>query len=557
MDKEKQRINISVKGFGQLTIDYKTRLKEIANLVNSENSKSYLGAIINNEVKHLDYEICGESEIEFIDITYKDGLRIYVRTLSFIFIKACKDVYKECRVTIEHSLSKGLYTEIHNVDSITLEDISKIKDRMNEIIREDLLIDRKLVPISEGVKIFTSQKMNDKVKLLNQSQKEYRHLYNLDGFYDTFYGYLAPSTGYVKEFDLRHYHPGIIIQFPRKEENFKIPEFEEQSKLAKVFKEAEEWGDILDVGYVSSLNEKINNNKFDEIIRISEALHEKKIAYIADMICEDEDKRLILIAGPSSSGKTTFAQRLAIQLKVNGRKPISISLDDYFVNRQDTPLDENGKYDFESIDAIDIKTFNTDLIKLLEGEEVELPTFNFYTGQREYKGRKIKVDIRHPIIIEGIHGLNEKLTFSIPQQNKFKIYISALTQLNLDSHNRIHTTDTRLIRRMVRDVKFRGNDPIRTLELWDSVRRGEEKNIFPFQEEADVMFNSALVYELAVLRKHAEPLLSGIDKSSEFYAESKRLLKFIGYFSSIEQEDVIPCTSIIREFVGGSCFTEE
>ncbi len=540
-----------------MSINNKTSLKKIVELTYKDNAKNYLGAIVDNEVRHLNYEVCNGESIEFLDITHKDGLRIYLRTLSYIFIKACKDVFDECRVTIEHSLSKGLYTEIHNVNSITLEDTQKIKDRMKEIINQDLPIERKLIPVSEAVEIFTSQKMYDKVKLFKQSKKEQRHIYSLDGFYDTFYGYLAPSTGYIKQFDLKYYSPGIIIQFPRKEENFNIPQFEEHSKLAKIFKEAEEWGDILDVGYVSSLNEKIDNNNSDEIIRISEALHEKKIAYIADTICENDEREIILIAGPSSSGKTTFAQRLAIQLKVNGKKPISISLDDYFVNRKDTPLDENGEYDFESIDAIDIKLFNKDLIKLLDGQEIELPTFNFHTGKREYKGRKIKVDRTHPIIIEGIHGLNEKLTFSIPKQNKFKIYISALTQLNIDGHNRIHTTDTRLIRRMVRDAEFRGNDPVRTLKLWDSVRRGEERNIFPYQEEADVMFNSALVYELAVLRKHVEPLLRTIDNKSIFYSESKRLLKFIGYFRSISCENCIPCTSIIREFIGGSCFTEE
>ena len=540
-----------------MAIDNKTSLKEIVELTYKDNAKNYLGAIVDNEVRHLNSEVCNGENIKFLDITHKDGLRIYVRTLSYIFIKACKDVFNECRVTIEHSLSKGLYTEIHNVNSITLEDIQKIKNRMKEIINQDLPIERKLVPVSEAVEIFTFQKMYDKVKLFKQSKKEQKHVYNLDGFYDTFYGYLAPSTGYIKQFDLKYYSPGIIIQFPRKEENFNIPQFEEHSKLAKIFKEAEEWGDILDVGYVSSLNEKIDSNNSDEIIRISEALHEKKIAYIADTICENDEREIILIAGPSSSGKTTFAQRLAIQLKVNGKKPISISLDDYFVNRKDTPLDENGEYDFESIDAIDIKLFNKDLIKLLDGQEIELPAFNFHTGKREYKGRKIKVDRTHPIIIEGIHGLNEKLTFSIPKKNKFKIYISALTQLNIDGHNRIHTTDTRLIRRMVRDAEFRGNDPVRTLKLWDSVRRGEERNIFPYQEEADVMFNSALVYELAVLRKHVEPLLRTIDNKSIFYSESKRLLKFIGYFRGISCEDHIPCTSIIREFIGGSCFTEE
>lgn len=552
-----KEIKVKVKNFGTYTFSNTVRIEDIVKKVNKDELIKYLGAIVNNQVKRLDYEICEDSDIQLLDITHKDGMRIYARTLSFIYIKACKDVFNDCKVTIEHSLSKGLYTEIQNVEHLDMSDIEKIKTRMKEIINENLPIKRESLSKKEAIEIFEKQGYINKINLLKQREKETKHVYKLDGFYDAFYGYLATSTGVIEDFDLKYYHPGIIIQFPRKESDYSIPEFQEQSKLAKIFKEAEEWGDILNVGYVSSLNEKIINNSISEIIRISEALHEKKIAYIADKICEDEDKRLILIAGPSSSGKTTFAQRLAIQLKVNGKRPISISLDDYFVNREDTPLDENGKYDFEALEAIDTKSFNKDLVKLLEGEEVEIPTFNFRTGEREYKGHRIKVDKEHPIIIEGIHGLNEKLTTSIPKKNKFKIYVSALTQLNIDGHNRIHTTDTRLIRRMVRDKNFRGNDARRTLELWDSVRRGEERNIFPFQEEADVMFNSALVYELAVLRKYVEPLLQEINQSDTFYSESKRLQKFIKYFKSLDCHDEIPCTSIIREFIGGSCFARE
>ncbi|WP_202708966.1 nucleoside kinase [Sporosalibacterium faouarense] len=554
---ENNTIKINVKNFGVYDVKNGISLDEIIEELNIKNEKKYLGAIVNNQVKRLDYEVKEDSDIEYLDLTHKDGMRIYSRTLAFIYIKACSDLFKNCRVTVEHSLSRGLYTELYNVENIELDDIKRIKDVMGKIIKQDIPIERKLVSKDEAIKIFKDMNMEEKVRLLNQRDKDTKHVYNLEGYYDTFYGYLATSTGVIDEFDLKYYHPGVIIQLPRKESDFKIPEFQEQSKLAKIFKEAETWGDILDVGYVSSLNEKILNNSIGDIIRISEALHEKKIANIADKICEDKDKRLILIAGPSSSGKTTFAQRLAIQLKVNGKKPISISLDDYFVNREDTPIDENGKFDFEALEAIDIKTFNEDLVKILEGEEVEIPTFNFLTGHREYKGKKIKADKDHPIIIEGIHGLNNKLTPSIPQKNKFKIYVSALTQLNIDGHNRIHTTDTRLIRRMVRDKNFRGNDALRTLELWDNVRRGEERNIFPYQEEADVMFNSALVYELAILRKYVEPLLMEIDKSNSFYSESKRLQKFIKYFKSVHEEQEIPCTSIIREFIGGSCFTEE
>ncbi|WP_425449755.1 nucleoside kinase [Dethiothermospora halolimnae] len=557
MVKNKEVVEVSIENLGELVVKKNIKIIDVIRKIKPREYKKYLGALINNEVRHLNYKITEDTTLKLLDITNKDGMRIYVRTLSYIFIKACSDILPNCEVTIEHSLSKGLYTEIHNVDNIDLDTIDKIKSKMKEIINKDLPITREKMPKEAAIKIFNNQNMKDKIRLLKHRNKEYKHVYNLDGFYDTFYGYLAVSTGCIGEFDLKYYHPGIIIRFPRKEENFKIPKFEEHSKLSKIFREAEQWGDILDVGYVSSLNDKILNNSIHELIRISEALHEKKIANIADKICENDDIRLILIAGPSSSGKTTFAQRLSTQLKVNGKKPISISLDDYFVNREDTPLDENGQYDFESIDAIDIETFNSDLIKLLEGEEVEIPTFNFVTGTREYRGNKIKIDKENAIIIEGIHGLNEKLTSSIPQKNKFKIYVSALTQLNIDGHNRIRTTDTRLIRRMVRDHNFRGNDATRTLELWSSVRRGEERNIFPYQEEADVMFNSALVYELSVLRKYVEPLLKEIDKDNRFYSESKRLLKFVKYFKNINNENNIPCTSIIREFIGGSCFKEE
>lgn len=557
MERKTENIKVNVYGYGNLVVDKGITLEKLLMELKKDKYSNYLAAIIDNEIRHLEYKIEKNCNIKFIDITHKDGMRIYTRTLAFIFIKACKDLFGDCRVNIEHSLSNGIYTEIYKENKVNHIDIIKIKNRMKQIIEENIPINRVLMPKTKAQEIFRNQGMEDKVKLLNYVEKDNVHVYDIDGFYGLFYGYLAPSTGYVNEFNLKYYFPGVILQYPRKENNYKVPKFIEQSKLAKIFRESEEWGDILDLGYVGSLNEKIVNGSIGEVIRISEALHEKKIAYFADMITKDKDIRLILISGPSSSGKTTFAQRLGIQLKVNGKKPIAISLDDYFVNREDTPKDENGNYDFESINAIDIELFNNDLVKLLSGKEVEIPRYNFVTGKREYTGRKIMIDEDHPIIVEGIHGLNEILTSSIPHNNKFKIYISALTQLNLDSHNRIHTTDTRLIRRIVRDNKYRGNNALRTLELWDSVRRGEEKNIFPYQEEADVMFNSSLVYELAILKKYAEPLLKEIDSSSPYYSESKRLLKFLQYFKSIEDEDDIPCTSIIREFIGGSCFRWE
>ncbi len=549
-----EKIKVLVQGHGTLNVDKNIKLKDLINEIDKGNSKKYLGAIINNEVKHLGYQITEDCNVSLLDITHKDGQRIYTRTLCFIFVKACKDIFKNCQVSIEHSLSKGIYSEIHKDDKLTKDDVNKIIERMNEIIASDMEIKREEIEISKAKEIFKNQNMEDKIRLLNHVTKTNIHVYSIENLYDTYYGYLAPSTGYIDKFNLIYYNPGIVLQYPIKEANFQIPKFVEQQKLFKIFRESEKWGDILDIGYVGALNDKIKDGMIDEIIRISEALHEKKIAYIADKICENEDVRIILIAGPSSSGKTTFAERLSIQLKVNGKKPISISVDDYFVNREDTPLDENGEYDFESIEAVDLELFNSDLSKLLSGEEVELPTFNFVLGKREYNGKKIRIDEDHPIIIEGIHGLNNRLTASIPQKSKFKIYISALTQLNLDTHNRIHTTDTRLIRRLVRDFNYRGKNAETTLEQWDSVRRGEEKNIFPFQEEADVMFNSSLVYDLSVLKKYAEPLLKEIDRTSVHYKESKKLLRFLSYFTDIHDEQQIPLTSIIREFIGGSCF---
>ncbi len=547
-------IKVMVEGYGEINVEKYMKLADLAIKVFGNEYSKYLGAIIDNEVRHLEYKIEEDCSVEFLNISHKDGQRIYARTLSFIYVKACKDIFEDCQVTIEHSLSKGIYSEIYKDKMLTSNETKKIMQRMNEIIESNYKIYRDEIDINVAKEIFSKQNMIDKVRLLNHVTKTKIHIYKIEDLYDTYYGYLAPSTGYINKFNLVYYSPGIVVQYPVKEDRFKIPEFQEHQKLFKIFRESEKWGDILDIGYVGALNDKIKYGQINEIIRISEALHEKKIANIADKICENDDVEIILIAGPSSSGKTTFAERLSVQLMVNGKKPISISVDDYFVNREDTPLDEHGEYDFEAIEAVDLELFNSDLSKLLSGEEIKVPTFNFISGRREYNGKTIKIDKEHPIIIEGIHCLNNRLTESIPQRNKFKIYISALTQLNLDSHNRIHTTDNRLVRRMVRDFKYRGYSAETTLERWDSVRRGEEKNIFPYQEEADVMFNSSLVYDLSVLKKYAVPLLQSISKSSIYYKESKRLLRFLSYFLDIDDEQTIPCISILKEFIGGSCF---
>lgn len=545
-------IRVNVKELGEVLVKEGATLQEVAMKAFGDDYKKYLGARINNEVYHLHKKAKDGMSIEFLDIGYEDGYRIYTRTISLVFIMACKELYPEKTVTIEQFLGKGLYAAFEGNKSISYSDIESIKKKMAEIIDKDLNIYREKVPFDEGISLFEKHGHHDKIRLYKTLDKELIQIYRVGDYVDGFHGFLAPSTGYVRLFDLKYYYPGAIILFPTPSTKDKLPVFKEQKKLAKVFDEANEWLRILDLAYVGSLNEMILRGEIGDVIRVNEALHEKKIGRIADLICEDDDINIILVAGPSSSGKTTFAQRLAVHLRVNGKKPIAISVDDYFLDRESTPRKADGQYDFESIYAIDLDRLNEDLIALLEGQEVELPKFNFITGKSERSGIKIKVDKDHPIIVEGIHGLNPKLTTYIPEKNKFKIYISALTQLNIDAHNRISTTDTRLIRRMVRDYKFRGNDIFRTFELWEGVVEGEGINIFPYQEEADIMFNTALVYELAVLKKYAIPLLKQVHRTSPYYSESKRLLKFLNYFLTIEDESIIPANSILREFIGGA-----
>ncbi len=514
-----------------------------------------VAALVDNQLKELRYTLDEDCQIKLIDISTSIGSRIYQRSLAFVFIRACMELLPDCQVTIEHSISKGLYCEIHYKRDIKEQDVKNIQKRMEEIIAEDISLDKSRVPVDEAKEIFRGYGQLSKVRLLKYREKPYVNIYECGWLKNYFYGYMVPSTGYLRQFKLQYYSPGIVLQFPRYEDQGRIAEFHKQAKIFKVFRETEKWAEILEIDYVAALNDLIVTQKQADYIRIAEALHEKKIAELADNITRYiSEKRVVLIAGPSSSGKTTFAQRLMIQLKVNGIKPMAISLDDYFVNRCDTPLDEKGNYDFESLYAIDLELFNNDLDRILKGEEVEIPSFNFNTGVREYNGHKVKLKADQPIILEGIHALNDELTSSIPRDKKFKIYISALTQLNIDEHNRIPTTDTRLIRRIVRDSKYRSNSAEDTLAMWKSVRRGEEENIFPFQEEADAMFNSALFYELSVLKKYVEPLLRQVDNTSPYFPESKRLLKFLSYFVDLDEERDIPRTSILREFIGGSSF---
>lgn len=545
--------NINVK-IGESNYKYKKGV--ILENIAKDLSSKYKGIItlgkIDNKLKDLSTELNKDCNLEFIDTTIADGMRVYTRTLSFIFIKACEELYPNCKVTIEHSLSNGLYCEVKiGKQNLNDEILDNIKAQVKSIIDRNENIEKIVTNKENAIKIFEERHDYIKAELLKYKEYDDVKIYKCGSYINHFYGHMLPSTSCVTVFDIKKWKSGVVILGPSKLDKTKAQEFIPQHKLSNIYKESELWSDLIGVGEVVSLNKAITENKYSEIIRIVEALHEKKISQIADIIKEN-NKRVILIAAPSSSGKTSFAHRLSIQLKVNNLHPVPISLDDYFVNREDTPLDEFGNYDFESIYAIDLDLFNSDLEKLLKGEEIKLPKFNFKTGKREFSGKTLKIDKDQPIILEGIHALNPMLTKSIDEKDKFKIYISVLTQINLDNHNRIPTTDLRLIRRIVRDYNFRGYSAEKTILNWDSVRRGEDKNIFPYQEEADIMFNSACLYELAILKKYAKPLLEEIKDDNEAFIEANRVLKFLQYFVELDDELDIPPTSIIREFIGGS-----
>lgn len=514
-----------------------------------------VAAKVNMDLKELFDTVEGDARVDFIDLTSQDGIRIYQRSLIFVLIKATKDLFPESQLRVEHSLGKGIYCELDGGKSLTKDKTNQIKNRMQEIIDSDLPIKKEKVTKKQATNIFNKNKEINKVNLLKYRKDNLMSMYTLENYSNYFYGYMVPNTGMLKNFDIKFYLPGMVLLKPTVESPEKFASFVEQKKIFSIFRDYQRWCGILQVQDVAVLNQNIETGNINELIRVAEASHEKKISRIADEICKNIDhKKLILIAGPSSSGKTTFANRLLTHLRINHLNPIVISLDDYFVDREFTPKDENGEYDFESLEAIDIDLFNEQLIGLIQGQEVHVPKFNFITGKKEYNGRILKLKKNEPIIIEGIHGLNEKLTKEIPQENKYKIYISALTQLNVDQHNRIPTSDTRLIRRMVRDHSYRSNDALKTMKFWPSVRRGEEKNIFPYQEQADVMFNSALLYELAVLKKYVEPLLLEVPQDSPYFSEAKRLLKFLKYFVAIEDETSILQNSILREFIGGNIY---
>ncbi|HHY82654.1 MAG TPA: nucleoside kinase [Clostridiales bacterium] len=538
----------------EIKVNSGTTLQEFAREYSESTAPIVLAAKVDNKVRELSYPITQDCKVETIDLSMKDGERIYARSLVFVFIRACRELFPDCKVTIEHSFGGGLYCEVHGDFTLTPRRVERIEKQMRDIIQNDEPFEKIDMPKEKANKIFEEMGWFDKIEIMKYRPEDTISLYRCGWMTDYLFGYMVPSTGYLKEFGLKFYLPGVILQFPCCDDPIQIRPFHDNPKLFKVFRQAEKWSTALGIRNIADLNKCIEEGRGPELIRICEAYHEKQIAAIADLIAQQKDDvRLILIAGPSSSGKTTFAQRLRVQLMVNGLYPVPISMDNYFFNRDQVPVDENGEQDLESIDVIDLELFNEHMTRLIQGQEVEIPHYNFVTGKREYIGNVIKLSHDQPIIVEGIHGLNEKLTEMIPSENKYKIYISALTQLNVDDHNRIPTTDARLIRRMVRDYQFRGTPIEDTLGMWPFVRRGEERNIFPFQESADIMFNSALLYELAVLKPFILPLLDNVTEDSIYYPEVNRLKKFLKYFVDLGPAD-IPNNSIIREFIGGSVF---
>ncbi len=513
-----------------------------------------VAACVNCVLTNLNKELNEDGEITFVDLKQAAGISIYQRSLAFVLVVAASEIFPAARVTIEHSLSKGLYCEVYQASECSAEDVGCLERQMQKIVQERRPIELKDYSLAAAIALFKKAGQQEQVTLLEQKKPARVPIYFCGQVMEFDSGILVPNTGYLEKFTLQYWPPGLIIRHILADNSGVIPAFVPQPKLAAIFLEAERWGKILNCSYVSNLNKQTKNGQEGELIRIAEALQEKKIAQIADFISAHLTQvRLILIAGPSSSGKTTFAKRLGVQLRVNGVRPIPVSLDDYFVERDKTPLGETGTADFEQLAAIDLNLFNEHLTKLLSGQRVAVPTYNFVTGKREYRGRILYLEPEQPLIIEGIHGLNEHLTRSVPRKQKIKIYISALTQLSIDWHHPISTTDTRVLRRIVRDSKFRGHSASLSLKMWPTVKSGEEKNIFPFQEQADMMVNSALIYELAVLKKYAEPLLHEIQPGNSEYMEAQRLLNFLSYFVSIEDEE-IPPNSILREFIGKSCF---
>lgn len=507
-------------------------------------------------LRELTKRLTSDAELNFYTTADPAGCQAYRRSLTMLLMKAVYHVAGHeavVRAQIQHSVSSGYYCTIEGSVTVDENFLKAVKQKMLDYVERKLPIKKTNVNTDKALRIFHEHKMYDKEKLFRYRRASRVNLYSIGDFEDYYYGYMVPDTGYLKYFELYLYDEGFVLQFPTMSEPEIVPPFKPQHKVFQVLKEATQWGELMGISTVGDLNNCIARGGMQHLIMTQEALQERRIAEIASRIASDPGKKFIMIAGPSSSGKTTFSHRLSIQLSAAGLKPHPITVDNYFVEREMTPKDENGDYNFECLEAIDIELFNRQMCELLSGKTVELPRFNFKTGKKEYNGEYLTLGKDDILVIEGIHCLNDALSHSLPRDSKFKIYISALTQLNVDEHNRIPTTDGRLIRRMVRDARTRGASAARTIAMWPSVRRGEEENIFPFQEEADVMFNSALIYELSVLKQYAEPILFGIDRETPEYLEAKRLLKFLDYFLGVDST-VIPDNSLLREFIGGGCF---
>ena len=533
-----------------------TTYREIVDESDIHTEAPVILVMVNGKLCELQKRLKSDCTLEFVTTKDHIGFETYKRSVCLVLLRAIYDVAGRenvDKVMIHYSVGNGYYFTMEGKAALDQDFLDKVKLQMHKLADECTPIGKRSVNTDEAVALFHKHRMYDKEKLFRFRRVSKVNIYNIGYYDDYFYGYMADHAGYVQYFDLKLYDEGFVLELPERKNPSVIPPFQPQDKIFHVQKESQEWAEKMDISYVGDLNDRITKEGISNILLVQEALQEAKISDIAQRIVSEGNKKFIMIAGPSSSGKTSFSHRLSIQLTAHGMKPHPIGVDNYFKNREDTPFDEFGEKNYECLEAIDVEQFNKDMLALLNGERVELPVFNFKTGLREYKGDFLKLGKDDVLVIEGIHGLNDKLSYALPAESKFKIYISALTQLNIDEHNRIPTTDGRLIRRIVRDARTRGTSAKETIARWPSVRRGEEANIFPYQEEADVMFNSALVYELACLKVYAEPLLFGIDKSEPEYLEAKRLLKFLDYFISVPSED-IPHNSLLREFVGGSCF---
>ena len=525
----------------------------------AEYQKKYQDDIVlvlfQNNLRELRKMATRDGEMKFVTTAQKAGRDTYRRSATLLMNAAAHRLFPNLELLVQHSVGQGYYCEFYKNDELYPVDegmLAHLKEKMEEMVQMDVPVVKYNMNTQDAIYKFAGLGRRDKERLLRYRRSSRVNIYELDGYPDYYYGYMVPSAGFIRYFDFELYQNGFMLMFPNQNTR-EVAEFQPSDKLFRILDESAAWGADMGVRTVGELNDVIAHGRIQDLILVQESWMEQKIGKIAEMIAADRKKKFILVAGPSSSGKTTFSHRLSIQLTAHGLKPHPISLDDFYINREDTPKDEFGEYDFECLEALDIQLFNRVMTELLEGKEVILPVFNFKTGHREYRPKPLQLSREDVLVIEGIHGLNEKLSYRLPKENKFKIYISALTQLNIDAHNNLPTTDGRLLRRMVRDARTRNTTAEQTLARWSSVRRGEEKNIFPFQEEADVMFNSALIYELSVLKLYAEPLLFSIDSSSEQYMEAKRLLKFLDYFLPVPGES-IGHNSILREFIGGSCF---